>query len=86
MISSLSAFLLAATAALKAFPLWLAWRVNGEVEDLAEQILQYESRNSVDDRRRADELRIKLAYRRKLHDTLLTAVAETSKGDRGGDK
>ena len=58
--------------AVKAFPLWLQWRVTGECEKLTEQIIDYESKGTPADRSIADRLRSNLAYRRQLHAALLS--------------
>lgn len=60
----------ALVAALRAFPLWLAWQVTREVESLTKQIIAHEAANTPADTRIADELRIALAYRRRLHAAL----------------
>lgn len=75
-MTALTALLHALTAALRAFPVWLAWRVTAEVESITQNIIDHESRNTPLDKRLADELRISLAYRRRLHDSLLATVPE----------
>jgi hypothetical protein len=67
-------FLAALTAALRAFPLWLAWQVTRESESLVKEIIAHEAANTPTASRLADELRINLAYRRRLHDALCPAV------------
>lgn len=76
-------FLAALTAALRAFPLWLAWQVTREIERLTKQILAHEAANTPADARIADELRINLAYRRRLHDALCPAVPAPQGRDGG---
>lgn len=69
--------------ALRALPIGLAWRINREIESLTHQILKHEALNTVADRRHADELRLKLAYRRRLHDALLPALHRPESGHPG---
>lgn len=48
LISSLSTFLLAAAEAAKAFPIWLAWRLAIELNNLDDEILRSNAAASVD--------------------------------------
>lgn len=84
-MKTLSALLAALTAALRAFPLWLAWKVTADCEALTTEILHHESTATPASRARADELRIALAYRRKLYATLLAGHPGTPGGHPGGD-
>lgn len=70
LLTTINAALEAATAALKALPIWLQWRIIGECESLSKQILKHETIATPADRAAADELRIALAYRRQLHAAL----------------
>lgn len=83
MITAITSLLQALTAALRAFPLWLGWRVQGEVEDIKRKILEHESRSTPTDRRLADELRISLAHRSRLHDALLASISAPASGNGG---
>ena len=78
-------FLAALTAALRAFPLWLAWKVTREIERLTKQIIAHEAANTPADARLADELRISLAYQRRLHDALCPAVPALASRDGGAN-
>lgn len=78
--TALLAALKALTAFLNVAPLFLAWKVTSECEYLTDEILKYENSGTPADIAMADQLRIKLAYRRKLHATLLTANAGTGSG------
>ena len=82
-LSAITAFFQAATQALKAFPLWLAWHLTKEMEALTFEILTHEDAATPADKRRADELRISLAYRRRLHAALFPAgiTPESGNGD-----
>jgi hypothetical protein len=71
LFASILEFLRAATAAMKALPMLLAWKVNSEVEAITQQIIKHEALNTPTDSRIADELRIALLYRRRLHDVIL---------------
>lgn len=75
--------LAALTAALRAFPLWLAWEVTKYIDRLTKQIIAHEAANTPADARIADELRISLAYCRRLHDALCPPVP-TVEGRYGG--
>lgn len=75
----------ALAAALRAFPLWLAWQVTREVESLTKQIIAHEAANTPVDARIADELRIALVYRRRLHDALCPSVPATEGRDSGAN-
>lgn len=82
LISAMTAAMHALADAAKAFPLWLAWRITGDIERLQKQIIDHENRGTPADRAAADLLRSKLAYRRRLHAALLAADA----GDSGGQR
>lgn len=79
-MSHLLALIDALTAALKAFPLWLLWRVNTEQRDLKSRIIEHESRNTPTDRRLADLLRVQLQENERLHDALQSAVHSPESG------
>jgi hypothetical protein len=82
---AITAFLNAGTAAMRVFPMWLAWRVTGEIESLTERILKHEVLNTASDRRLADELRLALLYRKRLHDSLLATAAAVERGDKANN-
>lgn len=84
-LAAITAFLNAATAALKAFPVWLAWHITKDCEQISKDIILNENRNTPTGRRDADELRISLAYRRRLHDALCPADAAPKSGDGSPD-
>lgn len=84
-LASITALLQALTAALRAFPLMLAWRVNSECETIAERIIKHEGSNTVFDKRIANELRTALAYRRRLHDLVCPSVPQAEGGNQGPD-
>ena len=71
----------AATAACKAFPIALAWKINSEIESNNENIIELSKMGTAESLRHADELRLKNAYRKRLHDALLPANPENPKGD-----
>jgi hypothetical protein len=77
--------LAALAAALRAFPLWLAYLVTREVVKLTKQILVHEAANTPADARIAAELRIYLAYYIRLHDALCPAVPALTSRDGGAD-
>ena len=79
-MTHLLALINALTAALKAFPLWLLWRVNVETRDIKSRIIEHESRNTPTDRRLADLLRVQLADNERLHDALQSAVHPPASG------
>jgi hypothetical protein len=81
----IAAFLNAATAALRAFPLWLAWRQAEELEKLTDEIIALESRARPDERPRLDRLRVKIANARKHHAALLAIVSPPESRHKGGD-
>lgn len=74
LIALLSDALRAITALAKAAIPVMAWKVTGEIESINDQIIHYESLNTVDGKRAADVLRGKRQYRIQLHDTLLKAI------------
>jgi hypothetical protein len=80
-LPAIVALLKAITAALGAFPLWLAWRINNEIETINSEIIAHEAANTPRNARLADELRLKRAYRLRLHDALLSANPTAGKGD-----
>lgn len=84
-LASITALLQALTAALRAFPLMLAWRVNSECETITERIIKHEAANTVTDKRLADELRTALAYRRRLHDLVCPPVSQDPGGNKSAD-
>jgi hypothetical protein len=84
-MGTIAAFLTAATAALRAFPLWLAWRQSEELEKLTDEIIDLEARARPDERPRLDRLRVKLANARKHHATLLAIVAAPESRNEGRD-
>lgn len=79
-MNTLTAFFLAATQALKAFPLWVAWKTGGELESLTDEIITLEDRALPSDRPRLDRLRVKKANRRKLHEALLALITPPESG------
>lgn len=79
-MTHLLALIHALTAALKAFPLWLVWRVSTETRDLKSRIIEHESRNTPTDRRFADLLRVQLAENERLHDALQSAFHPPESG------
>jgi hypothetical protein len=78
-MNAITAFFSAATAALRAFPLWLAWRQSEQIEALTDEIILLESRSLPAERPRLDRLRVKIANARKQHAALL-AVISASEG------
>ena len=80
-LSAITAFFQAATQALTAFPLWLAWHLTKEMETLTLEILRYEDIATPTGKRHADELRISLTYRRRLHAALFPAGAAPESGN-----
>jgi hypothetical protein len=78
-------FLAALTAALRAFPLWLALLVTREIVKLTKQIIAHEAANTPADARMAGELRIYLAYYIRLHDALCTTVPALQGRDGGAN-
>lgn len=75
MPGTLKALLVALTAALRAFPLWLVWHQSEQLENLTDEIFVLESRSRPDERQRLDRLRVRLASARKQHAALLAAIA-----------
>jgi hypothetical protein len=59
--SSLSAFLRAAAEAAKIFPIWLAWKLAVELNDLDDEIFRYSASTSVD---RARLLQLEMQHAR----------------------
>ena len=84
-MGTIAAFLTAATAAMRAFPLWLAWRQSEELEKLTDEIIDLETRARPDERPRLDRLRVKLANARKHHASLLAIVSTPESRDEGRD-
>ena len=84
-MGTIAAFLTAATAAMRAFPLWLAWRQSEELEKLTDEIIDLETRARPDERPRLDRLRVKLANARKHHAALLAIVAAPESRDESRD-
>mgnify|MGYP007071569415 CR=1 FL=1 len=85
-LTVLTAFFQAATAALKALPWFLAWKVAKDLEQTKIAIIDHEAENTVVDRRRADVLRVLLKERERLNDALLSALPQNSSGNSGQDK
>lgn len=81
LITTLIAALKALTSFLNVAPLFLAWRITSECEQLTHEIIQLENTGTPASRARADELRINLTYRRKLHATLLPSDAGAGSGN-----
>lgn len=71
--SSLAAFLLAAAEAAKAFPVWLAWRLAIDLNNLDDEILRLNASSSVD---RARLLQLEMRHGRLSR---LYAVVSPSK-------
>lgn len=86
LIALLSDALRAIAALAKAAIPVMAWRVTGEIENINDQIIHYESLNTVDGRRAADVLRSKRQYRIQLHDSLLAALPKAQEGPTSPDK
>jgi hypothetical protein len=84
-LAAIAAFLNAATAALRAFPLWLAWRQSEQLEALTDEIIVLEARARPDERPRLDRLRVKIANARKQHEALLAVIAASESRDKGRD-
>lgn len=84
-LAIIAGLLRALTAALEAFPIMLAWKLNGEIEQITHDIIDHEERATPDSKRRADELRIKLAYRRRLHDALCASIPPPESGNGGSN-
>jgi uncharacterized protein with von Willebrand factor type A (vWA) domain len=84
-MGTIAAFLTAATAAMRAFPLWLAWRQSEELEKLTDEIIDLEARARPDERPRLDRLRVKLANARKHHAALLAIVTPPESRNEGRD-
>ena len=74
-LAAITAALEAFAQAAKAFPLWLAWQITGDCEDLTNKIIEYEKKGTPSDRSAAERLRIALTYRRRLHAALLAGHA-----------
>lgn len=85
MTATLTALFRAAQAFFLAFPTALAWRINSEIEGIASDIIRHEKANTPADRIAADELRVRLAYRRRLHDALLAALPPPKSGGNGAN-
>ena len=75
LLAAITAVLEGFSATAKAFPLWLAWKLTKDCEQLTERIIQYEKAGNPADRSAADRLRSSLTYRRKLHAALLAGYA-----------
>jgi hypothetical protein len=75
MMGTLKTLMLAALAALRAFPLWIIWRQSEQIENLTDEIFTLENRARPDERLRLDRLRVRLAAARKQHEALLAALA-----------
>jgi hypothetical protein len=77
--SSLAAFLLAAAEAAKAFPIWLAWKLAVELNNLDDEILRSNAGSSVD-RARLLQLEARHARLSRLYAIVSpAAVAPSSK-------
>jgi len=75
LISSLSTFLLAAAEAAKAFPIWLAWRLATELNNLDDEILRSHAASSVD-RARLLQLEARHARLSRLYAVVSPATAQ----------
>lgn len=84
-MGTLTAFLTAITAALRAFPLWLAWQQSEKLEELTDEIITLESRALPNERPRLERLRVKLANARKQHDALLALSVAPQAGPKNPD-
>ena len=84
-IAVITEFLNAATAAMRAFPLWLAWRQSEQLDNLTDEIINLETRARPDERPRLDSLRVKIANDRKQHEALLAALAASESRDKSRD-
>jgi hypothetical protein len=85
-LAAITAALEGFAAAAKAFPLWLAWKVTGDCEELTNKIIEYEKKGTPSDRAAADRLRIGLTYRRRLHAALLAGHTGNLSGNNDPDE
>lgn len=86
LLAAITAALEGFSATAKAFPLWLAWKLTKDCEQLTERIIQYEKAGNPADRSIADRLRSALTYRRKLHAALLAGHTRNPVRDSDPDK
>ncbi len=86
LLAAITAALEGFSATAKAFPLWLAWKLTKDCEQLTERIIQYEKAGNPADRSAADRLRSSLTYRRKLHAALLAGYARNLGGNDDPDE
>ena len=77
----IAALLKAGTAALNALPIALAWKINSDIESNNEKIIELSDIGTVESLRIADQLRLKNAYRQRLHDTLFPSNASHPSGN-----
>lgn len=85
-LAAITAALEAFAQAAKAFPLWLAWRITRDCEDLTNKIIEYEKKGAPSDRSAADRLCIALTYRRRLNAALLAGHAGNPSGNDDSDE
>ena len=85
-IASVTAFLSAATYALRAFPLWLVWRQSRQIESLQDELIELEAAANPADRARLDRVRVKYKEARKQHEALLAISAATESRADGADR
>lgn len=86
LIAAITAVLEGFAASAKAFPLWLAWKITDECEQLTEKIIRYEKTGNPTDRASADRLRSALTYRRRLHAALLAGHTRNLGGNEDPDE
>lgn len=84
-LSIIGAFLSAATQAMKAFPLWLAWRQGEQIEKLTDEIIEFKGRSLPGERAKLDRLQVRLANAREQYETLLSVVNSSEGGNKGSD-
>lgn len=83
--NAIAAFFTAATAAMRAFPLWLAWRQSLTLEKYTDEIIQLEARARPDERPRLERLRVKITNARKHNEALLAVITASESRDKGAD-
>jgi hypothetical protein len=73
-IQNLTALLIAVTAAARAFPLWLSWRLSSHLETIEDEIISLEASAHSADRPKLDRLRVKQANGRVQYAALLSII------------
>lgn len=84
-LATINSFLSAATQAMKAFPLWLAWRQGEQIEKLTDEIIEFKGRSLPGERAKLDRLQVRLANAREQYEALLSIVNSPEGGDKGSD-